>query len=95
MWRDKLKTINFHINAISAEEKPFIEIKGKSIPIQLISNKLIYWKLINEIKIPAVTKDKWIQEFNLTNDTWEKYLKFRQLYETPRYGPFNTNSYLT
>jgi hypothetical protein len=33
-WREKLKTINIQRNAITSEEKPYIQIKNKSIPIQ-------------------------------------------------------------
>ena len=50
----------------------YIQIKNKFLPIQLINNKMIYWKLIDKIKINAVTKHKWIDEFGLNDDTWEK-----------------------
>ena len=48
IWREKLETINIQRNTITAEEKPYIQIKNKNIPIQLINNKMLYWKLIEK-----------------------------------------------
>jgi hypothetical protein len=93
IWRDKLKTINIQRNTISAEENPYIQIKNKMVPVHQISNKIIYWKLINEIKITPVTKDKWILEFGLHEDTWNFFLRFQQSYAIPRYRPSNINYY--
>ena len=64
--------INIQRDAISAEESPCIEIKNKYIPTQITTNKMIYWELINKIRITPIIKDKWIQEFNLNKDNWEQ-----------------------
>ena len=79
VWREKLKTIKVPRNAISSDENPHIELNKKSVPIHLITNKLIYWKQINKIKITPVTKEKWIQEFGLKEESWEKIFEFQQL----------------
>jgi hypothetical protein len=70
-WRDTLKSITVARDAISSEEPASIIINKKNIPVQLISNKMIYWELIGKIQIPPITKDKWTQLFNLNKEDWE------------------------
>ena len=70
-WREKLRTMRVERNAISSEEPACIIINKHSVPIQLITNKAIYWELIKKIQITPIIKDKWVQLFNLDTDTWE------------------------
>ena len=72
VWREKLKTKEIRRDAISAQENPGLEIKNKIVPTQKMTNKLIYWELVNKIRIAPITKDKWINEFNLNEDNWEQ-----------------------
>jgi hypothetical protein len=70
-WREQLKTMNIERKVISADEPPFVVMNKHNIPIQLITNKTIYWELIDKIKIAAVTKEKWIQLLDLNEENWE------------------------
>jgi hypothetical protein len=70
-WREKLKTMTIERNAISADEPPYVIINKHNVPIQLITNKTIYWELIKKIQIEPVTKNKWVQQFELHEENWE------------------------
>jgi hypothetical protein len=78
-WRVKLKTINVAENAINNQELPYIEINKKKVNLQMITNKLIYWKLVNEICVQPVTKDKWIKELKLDKDKWDSYFEIPKI----------------
>ena len=64
-WRDKLKEIKIPRIAISSDEQISVKINKQTIPLQNINNKLIYWKLIEDLRVTPVIKDKWIQTLNL------------------------------
>jgi hypothetical protein len=70
-WREKLKTIKIDRNAIDSKENPTLQIKKKNISLQALTNKMIYWELVEKIQIPAVTKYKWTQELKLNEEDWE------------------------
>jgi hypothetical protein len=70
-WRENLKSMKIERNAISADEPPFVIMNKQNVPVQLITNKTIYWELIDKIKIAAVTKDKWIKLLDLNEENWE------------------------
>jgi hypothetical protein len=70
-WREKLKTINIERNVIDSKENPYLKINKMNISLQILTNKMIYWELVEKIRIPAVTKYKWTQELNLNEQTWD------------------------
>ena len=71
VWRDKLKTIKITENAISAEESLSIKTKKGILPIKAITNKIVYWELIEKIRVTPITKSQWINEFDLPDEKWE------------------------
>jgi hypothetical protein len=70
-WREKLKTMKIERDTINSKENPYLIIKKKYIPLQVLTNKMIYWELIEKIRITAVTKYKWTHELGLKEETWE------------------------
>jgi hypothetical protein len=64
-WRNNVKTIMIHREVISSDESIYVKINKQTTPLHKINNKLIYWKLIEEIRISPITKNKWIDELNL------------------------------
>ena len=79
IWREKLKTINIQRDTIIVGESPCIEIRKQITSVKSITNKMIYWELVNKIKIPPITKDKWVQEFNLDIANWEKIFEVAKI----------------
>jgi hypothetical protein len=71
LWRNKLKTEEVEQNVILSNESPSIEINEHQVNIGKITNKMIYWELIEKIRITPIIKDKWIKEFNIPEDYWE------------------------
>jgi hypothetical protein len=69
-WRTKLKTMKVPKNAIERDENLYLQINKQNLPINLISNKEIYWKIVNSIQIPHVTKTKWEQELKINPNSW-------------------------
>jgi hypothetical protein len=70
LWREELKTTKIDINAITADEPAGIRINKQHVPVQLITNKTIYWELIEKIHVEPVTKDKWVRLFELNEENW-------------------------
>jgi hypothetical protein len=70
-WRDKVKTIKIERNEVNSNEYPYLTIDKKDTPLQKLTNKMIYWELIEKIRIEPVTKYKWTQELNLNKDAWD------------------------
>jgi hypothetical protein len=54
-WREQLKTMKIERNVISADEPAGVTINKQHVPVQLITNKTIYWELIEKIKIAPIT----------------------------------------
>jgi hypothetical protein len=79
IWREKLKTENIQREAISSIENPWVIIKNKMMTTSNITNKTIYWELVNKIRISPITKDKWIKECNLEENTWEKIFEIAKI----------------
>jgi hypothetical protein len=75
VWRDKLKTENVQQNDITTQDELSLEINKHKVPIQKITNKIIYWELIEMIRITPIIKDKWIQEFKIPENDWENIFK--------------------
>ena len=76
-WRELLKDMDIPRDSIQANDELYIEINKQMIPLQMTNNKMIYWKMINEIKIPHVTKEKW--EYELKIETW----KWKNIFSIP------------
>jgi hypothetical protein len=79
VWREKLKTIKIPENAISSEESLSIITKKGILPINLMTNKRIYWELIEKIRATPITKAKWIIEFNLPEEEWENIFEISKV----------------
>jgi hypothetical protein len=72
IWRQKLKTMKIPRNTIDINEVYLININNAQIPLSKITNKLLYWKLIQAKQTPPIIKDKWNKEFNISNKEWEQ-----------------------
>jgi hypothetical protein len=70
-WREKLKTIDVPRNNININENLHIKINNQQIPLNLINNKMAYWKLIEKIQIPHVTKAAWEDELKVDKNEWK------------------------
>jgi hypothetical protein len=42
----------------------------QTLPINLITNKEIYWHFVKQIQLPHVTKIKWEQELDIHPNSW-------------------------
>jgi hypothetical protein len=78
-WREKLKTIKVPRDSIQANDDLTIEIEKQWTPINLLTNKIVYWKMINKIKIPHVTKEKWENELNIQEGCWKQIFNIPML----------------
>jgi hypothetical protein len=58
-WREKPKTIQVNRDTIQSNENLSLLINKQLLPINIITNKDIYWELIKKIQLPHVTKEKW------------------------------------
>jgi hypothetical protein len=74
-WREKVKTMNVCKEMIESNEILYIELNNQNIPIIYTTNKEIYWKIIEKIQIPHVTKDKWEKELGIDADCWPYYFQ--------------------
>jgi hypothetical protein len=78
-WRNNVKKITIHRDVISSDESIYVNINKQTIPLHKINNQLIYWKLIEEIRICPITKNKWIDELNLNEDRWERIFEISKV----------------
>jgi hypothetical protein len=69
-WRETLKTHNVDRNEITIQDELTLNLGNYSLPIKYISNKEVYWKLIRQIQVPHVTKEKWENELNINPEKW-------------------------
>jgi hypothetical protein len=76
------------LNTINNKESPYIKIDTHVVNVQIITNKLIYWKIINNIFIPPITKNKWIQELALDENTWEGYFEISKVIRNTKIRAF-------
>jgi hypothetical protein len=71
-WRKKLKEQTIQRTAINVNEVTIININEKQIPLQNITNKLVYWTHVEQKQIPPIIKAKWTTEFNINNAEWKQ-----------------------
>ena len=69
-WREMLKTIKIPLDAINVKENLYMIIEKHELPLQYITNKQVYWKIIKSIQLPHVTKTKWETELNIDEKEW-------------------------
>jgi hypothetical protein len=74
-WRDKLKTIKIPGNIFQDNEELYMRINKQHMPINQITNKDVYWKMIKKIQLPHITKEKWENELNLNSKDWKYYFQ--------------------
>jgi hypothetical protein len=74
-WREKLKTMKVPRNIFQENEELYMRINKQNMPINLITNKDIYWKIIKKIQLPHITKEKWENELNLNAKDWAYYFQ--------------------
>jgi hypothetical protein len=74
-WREKLKTEEVYKEMIADNDALYVELNKQNIQVNYISNKEIYWKIIKQIQIPHVTKDKWETELNIDSECWTYYFQ--------------------
>jgi hypothetical protein len=71
-WRKKLKTMKVDENAISFKEQPHLKIGKQYKPIQLITNKDIYWSFVSKKQVKPVITESIQMEFGIENEKWEE-----------------------
>jgi hypothetical protein len=49
---------------------------------------MIYWELIEKIRITPITKNKWIKEFNLNEENWEEIFEISKIIRDTRIRTF-------
>ena len=69
-WRQKLKTMKIPRETIHINEEYMININNSLIPLQKITNKHLYWKLVKAKQTEPIIKDKWNTEFGILNKDW-------------------------
>ena len=62
-------------NAIQRDDNLYVKIDKQTLPINIITNKDVYWKIVREIQIPHVTKDKWEKELSTESNSWPYYFQ--------------------
>jgi hypothetical protein len=71
-WRTKLKTMNVPKNAISFQEQPFLKIGKIDKPIQIITNKEIYWSFVVKKQIKPIIIEKMQKELGIESTQWKE-----------------------
>ena len=71
-WRQILKTMTIPRATINHNEMYIITTNKNVIPLHKISNKLLYWSLIEKKQTTPIIKDKWTTEFNLNKKDWQQ-----------------------
>jgi hypothetical protein len=74
-WREKIKTMKVPRNVFEHEEELYMLINKQHMPLTLITNKDVYWKLVKKIQLPHITKEKWENELNLNSKDWTYYFQ--------------------
>ena len=82
-WRNKLKTIKVLQQAISFKEQPFLRIGKNDKPINLVTNRDIYWSLIAKIQVKPIICDQMEKTLNIENSQWKEiFLVSKQVQDT-------------
>ena len=74
-WKNEIKKITIEYNAISFNELPHFDSNGKAIPITLMNNKSVYWKLVKNITQKTISLSAWDQIFNEEDNNWQCIFK--------------------
>jgi hypothetical protein len=69
-WRKIVKITNIPREATSVNEICTIQINNKNVPLQKITNKLLYWMLIKQKQTTPIIKDKWKKELGIEDSEW-------------------------
>ena len=64
--------MNVDENAISFEEQPHLKIGKQYKPIQLITNRDIYWSFVSKKQVKPIIIERIQTEFGIENDKWEE-----------------------
>ena len=71
-WKGLLRKVRVPEQAISSEENPHVMIKESMVDLSLLTNKLVYWSIIERKKISPVVCAKWEQALAINKDEWTK-----------------------
>jgi hypothetical protein len=102
-WRKTIKTMKVPQDAISFQEQPFLKINKVHKPIQIITNKEIYWSYVIKKQVEPIIKEKMQVELNIKENQWNeiftstkdiKYTKIRAFQYKILYSLIPCNSYL-
>ena len=70
-WRGFLTSgLTVSRDEITSQDQPKIYINKQLVTLDMLTNKKVYWKLIERIKIQPVTKEKWEKELDLDEHDW-------------------------
>ena len=84
-WKKTIKNAPIELNAIHYDELPHFETNGLIVPVTLITNKSVYWKLVKEITQPPISQIAWNRIFNEEHDNWAHIFKVPYKV-TPKYN---------
>ena len=73
-WKKILKRSTVCPLAIKFEELPHFKTNTEPTPITLLTNRRVYWKLVDAIVEPPVSIHYWNQNFNLGDNDWKQIL---------------------
>jgi hypothetical protein len=74
-WRKKLKTMNVPDEAISFEEEIYLNIKKTAKRIKDITNRDLYWLLVQNIQQKPIVIDSTGKIFDIDEDEWKIIFK--------------------
>ena len=64
-----------NLSAINYDELPHIDVNDRKLPITLITNKCVYWKLVKKITQPPISQLAWDQLFEEQQNNWAHIFK--------------------
>jgi hypothetical protein len=74
-WKKALKKSRVTTNAISNEENPHLQINKNPVDMNLLTNRKVYWCIIDKIKIEPVVFAKWERELQIGHDEWKEIFR--------------------
>ena len=69
-WKRCIKNVPIIPTAISYIELPHFPFNNEDVPITLINNKSVYWKLVRVITQPPISLIAWDTLFDETHNDW-------------------------
>jgi hypothetical protein len=75
MWRKKLKTMKVPEQAISFNEEVHLSINKAAKSIRKITNKDLYWLLVQNIQVKPIIVDSTGISFNIEEEKWKIIFK--------------------